>query len=48
MALKDQPTPRFHHSDRGVQYCSYDYIDILKQHHITPSMAAVGMSVDNP
>lgn len=47
-ALKDHPTPRFHHSDRGVQYCSHDYIDILKKHHITPSMAEVGMSVDNP
>jgi transposase InsO family protein len=48
MALKDNPAPGFHHSDRGVQYCSYDYIDILKAHQITPSMAAVGLSVDNP
>jgi len=48
MALKDHPAPRFHHSDRGVQYCSYDYIDILKEHQITPSMAEVGLSVDNP
>ncbi len=48
MALKDNPAPRFHHSDRGVQYCSYDYIDILKEHHVTPSMAEVGLSVDNP
>lgn len=47
-ALTEHDAPRYHHSDRGVQYCSYDYIDILKKHDITPSMAAVGMSVDNP
>lgn len=48
MALKNHPAPCFHHSDRGVQYCSHDYIEILKEHHITPSMAEVGLSVDNP
>lgn len=47
-ALEHNQAPVYHHSDRGVQYCSYDYIDILKQHQITPSMASVGMSVDNP
>ncbi len=47
-AITEHDAPRYHHSDRGVQYCSYDYIDILKKHDITPSMAAVGMSVDNP
>lgn len=48
MALKEDGAPQFHHSDRGVQYCSYDYIKILKENNITPSMADVGMSVDNP
>ena len=48
MALEDHKAPRFHHSDRGVQYCSGDYVEILKVHQITPSMADVGMSVDNP
>lgn len=48
MALQDHRAPRFHHSDRGVQYCSYDYINILKENQITPSMAEVGLSVDNP
>jgi transposase InsO family protein len=47
-ALEHNQAPLYHHSDRGVQYCSYDYIAILKQHQITPSMASVGMSVDNP
>lgn len=48
MALKDHIAPRFHHSDRGVQYCSGDYIEVLSANQITPSMADVGMSVDNP
>lgn len=48
VALKHNPAPKYHHSDRGVQYCSYDYIDILKDNGITPSMADVGVSVDNP
>jgi putative transposase len=33
-----------HHSDRGVQYASYEYIDQLKQIHAQISMS----SVDNP
>jgi transposase InsO family protein len=28
-----------HHSDRGVQYASYDYTDILKEHKIMISIA---------
>jgi putative transposase len=48
VALEHNPAPTYHHSDRGVQYCSHDYIDLLKDYHITPSMADVGVSVDNP
>ena len=48
MALKNNSAPKYHHSDRGAQYCSYDYIKILKENGITPSMADVGISVDNP
>lgn len=48
MALEHNRAPEFHHSDRGVQYCSHEYINLLKVHHITPSMASVGVSVDNP
>jgi len=33
-----------HHSDRGVQYASHEYIDQLKQIHAQISMS----SVDNP
>ncbi len=25
-------TPLVHHSDCGVQYCSYDYVGILRRH----------------
>lgn len=48
MALQGNKAPQYHHSDRGVQYCSHEYIRILKDNGITPSMADVGMSVDNP
>jgi putative transposase len=48
MALKTHTAPLYHHSDRGVQYCSHDYIKLLKDSDIIPSMAAVGVSVDNP
>lgn len=30
--------PLIHHSDRGSQYCSELYQDMLKRHNITPSM----------
>lgn len=36
-----------HHSDRGVQYASYDYTDILKEHKIMISMTQSGDPRDN-
>ena len=30
--------PLIHHSDRGLQYCSRCYQDVLRKHQITPSM----------
>lgn len=48
MALSTHRAPQFHHSDRGSQYCSHAYQNKLQDHHITPSMADVGVSVDNP
>jgi putative transposase len=41
MALSErQPSPGLvHHSDRGVQYASYAYTEILKQCHATISMS---------
>lgn len=31
-------TKLIHHSDRGIQYCSYDYTDLLKQNQVQISM----------
>jgi putative transposase len=36
-----------HHSDRGVQYASTDYTDLLKVHGITISMSRRGNPYDN-
>jgi len=36
-----------HHSDRGIQYCSYDYVRILKDHEITISMSGKANPYDN-
>ena len=42
------PTPDLvHHSDRGVQYASKDYTDLLKQHSIRISMSRKGNPYDN-
>ena len=35
------------HSDRGSQYASYDYQDLLQEHGIRQSMSAKGDSYDN-
>jgi transposase InsO family protein len=49
MALQErQPTPGLvHHSDRGVQYASGDYTDLLKDHEIRISMSRKGNPYDN-
>jgi putative transposase len=36
-----------HHSDRGIQYASEDYTDLLKDHPITISMSRKGNPYDN-
>ena len=40
MALSNVPNPEglIHHSDRGIQYCCSDYVDLLKQNNILISM----------
>jgi putative transposase len=46
--LERKPSPGVvHHSDRGVQYASHDYTDLLKQHHATISMSRKGNPYDN-
>ena len=49
MALADRrPQPGLvHHSDRGVQYASEQYTEILKQHHAQISMSRKGNPYDN-
>lgn len=39
--------PDIHHSDQGVQYAAHAYIDLLKEHNIQISMAAVGKAEEN-
>jgi putative transposase len=36
-----------HHSDRGIQYCCDEYVQLLQQHHISISMTQTGSPYDN-
>lgn len=53
IALKALPKQFFktfqcvHHSDRGVQYCSYEYTDLLKKYNFQISMGRAGNCYDN-
>lgn len=41
-------TPKLiHHSDRGVQYCCYDYVNYLKGYNIQISMTKNGDPYEN-
>jgi putative transposase len=43
-----QPAPGLvHHSDRGVQYASAKYVQVLQQHGIVPSMSRPANPYDN-
>lgn len=46
MAL-EKNVPLIHHSDQGVQYAAYAYVDLLKAHGVLISMAAVGKAEEN-
>ncbi len=48
-ALKSrEPLPGLvHHSDRGVQYASHDYTELLQKHGVTCSMSRAGNPYDN-
>ena len=49
MALKNRNPPKgvIHHSDRGVQYASRDYVDMLRSHQFVISMSRKGNPFDN-
>ncbi|MGL4293667.1 MAG: IS3 family transposase, partial [Bacteroidales bacterium] len=41
------PSDLIHHSDRGVQYCSHKYVDLLQNHDIRISMTQSGDPLEN-
>jgi transposase InsO family protein len=49
MALQDRQPPQglLHHSDRGSQYASYDYQELLAAHGLLSSMSRKGNCWDN-
>jgi transposase InsO family protein len=49
MALRNRTgdAPLIHHSDRGFQYCSKDYVEILRNHDIDISMTENGDPYEN-
>jgi transposase InsO family protein len=48
-ALDQKPveTIVLHHSDRGIQYCSNEYVALLQQHHALISMTQSGDPLEN-
>lgn len=50
MALKQRENKKeslIHHSDRGVQYCSHAYVNLLQNHNIHISMTQTGDPLEN-
>ena len=50
-AIKNTCQPKsglIHHSDRGIQYCSKEYIKVLNNNHIAISMTENGDPLENP
>ena len=47
VAMKEPPQGLIHHSDRGSQYCSGDYVKLLKRLDMRSSMSGKGNCYDN-
>nr|WP_245602166.1 IS3 family transposase [Peribacillus kribbensis] len=47
LTLREPTSDLIHHSDRGSQYCSKDYINVVKAHNIQISMSRKGDPYDN-
>jgi len=47
LSYGDNVTGMIHHSDRGSQYCSHEYVEILKDREISISMTQSGDPRDN-
>lgn len=48
LSTRSKSLPLIHHSDRGVQYCSHDYVDLLKKNNFSISMTENGEAYENP
>lgn len=46
--ITEAPENLIHHSDRGIQYCSFDYVTVLKKNNIQISMTENGDPLENP
>jgi putative transposase len=47
VAERQPPPGLVHHSDRGIQYASRDYVAILRKHQMLPSMSRPANPYDN-
>lgn len=47
LAQKPAETIVIHHSDRGIQYCSTEYVSLLKEHNAMISMTESGDPLEN-
>lgn len=47
LAQKPRETIVIHHSDRGIQYCSNEYVSLLNEHHAIISMTNNGDPLEN-
>ncbi|MFQ5993352.1 MAG: IS3 family transposase [Nitrospiraceae bacterium] len=47
IAARQPPPGLVHHSDRGVQYASGDYMELLRKHQMIPSMSRPANPYDN-
>jgi putative transposase len=47
MAVGQRAYPKLHHSDRGSQYTSIEYLRLLREKGVTISMSGVGNCYDN-
>jgi transposase InsO family protein len=47
LILRQPPPGMVHHSDRGSQYCSGDYLKLLADHQVVVSMSGKGNCYDN-
>ena len=47
LALRRPAPGLVHHSDRGIQYACHEYVSVLEEHGILPSMSRAGNPYDN-